>query len=221
MARLAKFAVAIAAVLMICFSGTGAISAQESSPVPDLSPNPDECTREPRTVEELQAIYGEPVEEGAGEATSLAMHATPAIESLPVGTPADEATVEAVTLEIREQFACFNAGDHLRGFAGVTDEFLISQVGLALFDEDFVAMLESEPVALPEEEQTQFLDARDIVVYEDGRVGALVDYRSGTGPEEGIDGFETDLWIFENVDGAWLLDEVHQNLEGLFGPESE
>jgi hypothetical protein len=221
MARLARIAVALAAVLMICFAGSGTMSAQEASPTADLSPNPEECTREARTVEELQAIYGEPVEEGAGEATSLAMNATPAVTELPAGTPADEATVEAVTAQIRQQFACFNAGDHLRGFAGVTDEFLVSQVGLALFDEDFVAMLEAEPVPLSELEQTQFLGARDIVVYEDGRVGALVDYMAGMGPVEGIEGFETDLWIFENVDGTWLLDEVHQNLEGLFGPEAE
>jgi hypothetical protein len=221
MARLARIAVAFAAVLMICFAGTGTLSAQESTPVVDLSPNADECTREARTVEELQAIYGDPAAEGAGEATSMAMNATPGVDTLPVGTPADEATVEAVTLQIRQQFACFNAGDHLRGFAGVTDEFLISQVGLALFDEDFVAMLEGEPVALSEEEQTQLHGVRDVVVYEDGRVGALVDYMAGMGPEEGIEGFETDLWIFENVDGTWLLDEVYQNLEGLFGPDSE
>jgi hypothetical protein len=219
MARFSRFVVAFAAAIMLSLAGISSLSAQEASPTADLSPNADECTREPRTVEELQAVYGEPVEEGAGEATSLAMQATPAILELPVGTPADDATVEAVTLVIRQQFACFNAGDHLRGLAGVTDEFLVSQVGLALFDKDFVAMLESEPVALPEEDQTQLLDVRDVVVYEDGRVGALVDYMAGMGPTEGIEGFETDLWIFENVDGVWLLDESHQNLEGLFGPE--
>ena len=221
MARLARLVVAMAAVLTICFAGTGGVSAQDATPTADLSPNPDECTREARTVEELQAIYGDPAEEGAGEATSLAMNATPALTELPVGTPADQATVDAVTLQIRQQFACFNAGDYLRGFAGVTDDFLVSQVGLALFDEDFVATMEATPVPLPEEQQTQFLGVRDVVVYEDGRVGALVDYMAGMGPEEGIEGHETDLWIFENVDGAWLLDEVFQNLEGLFGPDSQ
>ena len=220
MARFARIVSAFAAALMISVAGTGSLSAQDATPTPDLSPNANECTREARTVEELQAIYGDPVEEGAGEATSLAMQATPAIEALPVGTPADDATAEAIMLAVRQQFACFNAGDHLRGFAGVTDEFLVSQVGLALFDADFVAMLEAEPVELPEEEQTELHGVRDVVIYEDGRAGALVDYVSGTGPQEGIDGFETDLWIFENVDGTWLLDETYQNLEGLFGPES-
>jgi len=221
MARLARLTVAAAAVFMLGLAGITGVSAQDATPTADLSPNPEECTVERRTVEELQAIYGDPAAEGAGEATSLAMNATPGVTELPVGTPADEATVEAVTTVIRQQFACFNAGDYLAGFTNVTDDFLISQVGLSLFDEDFVATLESEPTPLAEEDQTQLLDVRDVVVYEDGRVGALVDYRAGTGPEEGIEGFETDLWIFENVDGAWRLDEVFQNLEGLFGPESQ
>lgn len=193
-------------------------SAQDATPTADPSPNGDECALEPRTIDELQAVYGDPHPAGSGEATSVAMHATPAIDALPVGEPADEETVAAITAAVRHQFACFNGGDHLRGLSGVTDEFLQNQVGQALFDEDFVALLENEPVALPEDEQTHLLGIRDVTAYEDGRVGALVDFRAGFGPEEGINGFETDLWIFENVDGTWLLDESFENLEATHAP---
>jgi hypothetical protein len=218
MNRIVRAGGTIAVSLLIGLSyGLGG-AAQESTPAVDMSPNGDECVLEPRTLEELQAIYGEAHLEGAGEATSVAMSATPAITELPVGEPADAETIEAITMAVRHQFACFNGGDHLRGLAGVTDEFIVSQVGLALFDEDFVAMLEAEPVHLSEEEQTTLHGIRDVTVYEDGRVGALVDYEAGLGQEEGIDGFETDLWIFKNVDGVWLLDESHQNLEHTHAP---
>jgi len=87
-----------------------------------------------------------------------------------------------------------------------------------LFDEEIVAATEAEPVALAEEDKTQMLGVREVTVYEDGRVGALVDYFGPTSPPaEGP--LETDLWIFENVDGVWLLDEVVENLESTHGPD--
>jgi hypothetical protein len=193
-------------------------AAQDATPA-DMSPDPEECTLEARGIEELQAIYGEPAPEGAGEATS-AVEATPAAFVLPEGSPADDATTEAIVAAIRLNVACYNAGDYLASFSGVTDEFLVTQVGTSLFDEDFVAAMEASPVPLAEEQQTELLSVRTVVVLEDGRAAALVDY-SGHFPteSEGINGVETDLWIFENVEGVWLLDEVVANIEGTHGPE--
>lgn len=218
MNRVARTGGTLAVSLLIGLSVGISGSAQESTPTVDLSPNGDECVHEPRSIDELQELYGDPHPAGAGEATSVALSATPAIHELPIGEPADEETIEAITTAVRHQFACFNGGDHLRGLSGVTDEFIVIQVGLALFDEDFIELLEGEPVHLSEDDQTELHGIRDVTVYEDGRVGALVDYRAGMGPEEGIDGFETDLWIFRNVDGVWLLDESHENLEGTHAP---
>lgn len=200
----------------------GGSFAQDATPAVDDSPNPDECVVDGlRSVEELQAIYGTPAAEGAGEATSLAEQATPEVATLPTGEPADAATVDAITARVRISFACYNAGNHLAGFALVTDEFLVSQVGLALFDADFVATLEADPVALTEDQQTEMIGVREVTVYADGRVGALVDYKGHYPSEaEGIGGLETDLWIFKNVNGVWLLDESIQNLEGLYGPDA-
>jgi len=194
-------------------------AAQDATPA-DRSPNPEECTLEPRTIAELQAIYGTPAPEGSGEATST-IQAEPENFVLPEGTPADEATTAAIVDAIRQNMACYNAGDYLASFSGVTDEFLVAQVGTSLFDEDFVAMMEASPVELAEEHQTELLNVRAVIVLEDGRVAALVDY-IGHFPvdTEGINGVETDLWIFENVDGTWLLDEVTENLEGTeHGPD--
>lgn len=194
-----------------------ASAAQEATPA-GVSPDAAECTFEPRSIEDMQALYGTPAPEGAGEATS-AVQATPTDFTLPGGEPADDATVEEITAAIHGVVACYNAGDYLAGFGGVTDEFLVSQVGLSLFDEDFVAAMSAEQVPLDEDMQTVVLGVREVTVLEDGRVAVLFDDHSPSPQPEGIDGVETDLFIFKNVDGQWLLDESIENLEGTYGPD--
>ena len=56
-------------------------------------------------------------------------------------------------------------------------------------------------------------------VGDDGRVGALIDYTVAGNPE-GINGQETDLFIFVNQEGVWLLDDSFENLEGTYGPNA-
>ncbi|HYH11567.1 MAG TPA: hypothetical protein VD789_04350 [Thermomicrobiales bacterium] len=203
--------------LVTMLTMASATTAQEATPA-GVSPDADQCTFEPRTIEDMQALFGTPAPEGAGEATSI-VQATPADFTLPEGEPADEATVEEITAVIHGVAACYNAGDYLAGFGGVTDEFLVSQVGRSLFDEDFVAAMSAEPVPLDEEMQTVVLGVREVTVLEDGRVAALFDYHGPSPQVEGINGVETDLFIFRNVDGQWLLDESIENLEGTYGPE--
>ncbi len=203
----------IAAMLALGLGTVGA--AQEATP---HSPDPELCDVEIRPIEELRAIIGEPAPEGAGEATSI-VEATPEAFTLPDGTPADEATSAAIVAAIHELTACYNAGNFLAGFSLLTDDFIRSQVPLSTFDEDFIAVMEGTPVALLEVEQTTVIDVDSILVLEDGRVAAVFHYNSPTPQEEGIDGVETDLFIFENVDGAWLLDESVENIEVTHGPD--
>lgn len=208
-----------AIVLFLTLTLPQAASAQDATPAADMSPNADECTLAPRNLEDLQGMVGTPFPEGAGEATSAANDKAKVPVELPSGTAADAATIDALTAAIHRQIACFNAGDGLSGFAGTTDEFIKSQVGLALFDQDLIAFLTASPVALSEEQQTVLLGVREAMVYSDGRVGALVDYMGNLPPgQEGINGVETDLWIFEKVGDEWLLDESIQDLEAEYGP---
>jgi hypothetical protein len=218
MRRLSVLGSSLVLATALLFALAATAIAQDATPPTDMSPNPELCVVEPRPIEELQAIYGTPAPAGAGEAVS-AEEATPVAFELPTGTPADEATVAAITAAVEQLTACYNAGHFLAGLSLVTDEFLVSQVGLALFDEDFVATMTASPVALPEEQQTVLLGVREVIVLEDGRVAALVDYMSPTPQPEGIEGLETDLFIFENVEGVWLLDESVQNVEGTHGPD--
>ncbi len=212
-----RWPVLTAFLAMVFMVMSSAALAQEGTPV-DSSPNPEECTHKPRTVEELQAIHGTPAPEGAGEATSIAQ-ATPIAFELPEGETPDAETAAAITTGIRIGIACFNAGDYLAGFGGVTEEFLINQVGRALFDEDFVAAMVADPVVLPEDQQTILIGIDEMIVMADGRVAVVVHYEGAANPGEGINGVETDLWIYENVEGAWLLDESIENIEGTHGPD--
>jgi hypothetical protein len=199
----------------------GGSLAQDATPTADISPNPEDCViANPRTVADLQAIYGTPAPAGAGEATSLAEMATPEVTELPTGTPADAATVAAIEAWAHLNFACVNAGNYLAGLSMVTEEMIVLSVGESVYDEDLIATLEASPVALPEGEQVDLIGVRNVIVLDDGRVGALIDYEAHTGQTEGINGKETDFFIFKEVDGVWLLDDVYQNMEGLYGPEA-
>ncbi len=199
----------------------GGSFAQDATPTSDISPNPEDCViANPRTVADLQAIYGTPAPAGAGEATSLAVMATPEVTELPTGTPADAATVAAVEEWVHVNFACVNAGNYLAGLSMVTEDMIRSSVGEDVYDEDLIAALEASPVPLPEDQQTDLIGVRNVIVLEDGRVGALIDYQAHSGQTEGINGKETDFFIFKQVDGVWLLDDVYQNMEGLYGSDA-
>src|SRR6476619_4252600 len=88
----------------------GGSLAQDATPTSDISPNPEDCiVANPRTVADLQVIYGTPASAGAGDATSLAEMATPEGTELPTGTPADAETVAAIEAWAHLNFACVNA----------------------------------------------------------------------------------------------------------------
>ena len=54
----------------------------------------------------------------------------------------------------------------------------------------------------------------------DGQFDVLIGHEAHSGQTKGINGQETDFMIFESVDGVWLLNEVYQNMEGLYGPDA-
>jgi hypothetical protein len=217
--RLPSFGVVFVAGSLLV-AGTGSIAfGQSPSPTVD-SPNPEECTDEPRSIDDLMLVVGSPPPAGSGEENSAARAASPEPFELLDGEPADEETVAGVTETIRQLFACMNAGEALRGMSRVTDEFIRTQVGYQVYDEDTVAFLQASPVPLPEEQQVQLHGIREITRHADGRVGALVDYFGPAAPPESPLGWETDLFIFEQqADGEWHLDESIENLEGQHPPE--
>jgi hypothetical protein len=201
-------------------AGTGSIAFGQS-PGPSVdTPNPEECTVEPRSIDELLVVVGSPPPAGSGEQNSAARAASPEPFELPAGEPADAQTVAGVTETVRQLFACMNAGAPLRGMSRVTDEFIQTQVGYQVYDEDTLASFQASPMPRPEEQQVQLLGVREVTLHADGRVGALIDYFDPAAAIESALGFETDLFVFEQQsDGAWHLDESIENLEGQHPPE--
>ncbi len=189
----------------------GSALAQEATPGGiDLSPNPDQCTQAPRTLEALEALIGTPVPSQSEAAPETG---SPAPIELPVGEPAPKEAIDGVVATIVENVACFNAGNYLAQFGGMTDAYLLSQIEAGAIDQGIEAQLAATPAALSEDQQTQLLDTRDFTLYPDGRVGVLVYYKAPSTPLNEGDDVRIELWIFQDVDGRWLLDETITGLE--------
>jgi hypothetical protein len=214
MYRMRTFTIAVALAGSFVIGGAGTSWAQDATPGgADLSPNPELCNQAPRTLEEIQAIVGTPAPAGSSEATAAALDQNQQPVELPVGEEPPKDAIDGVVATIVQNIACRNGGDVLAAYGGVTDAYLQSQVAAGYLDEDAMAALAAPPTALPEDQQLQLLDTRDFALYPDGRVGVLVYYRTPAEPESGVDGSQIELWIFEQTEGRWLLDEVIANLE--------
>ena len=61
----------------------------------------------------------------------------PASSVVAIPDPVSEETAAAATHAVAHLVACFNAGDLLAGWGGVSDDFLTSQMDTSIFDEDF------------------------------------------------------------------------------------
>lgn len=201
----------------------GAVAAQDGTAIvlPDglpVTPDPSECTVEARSIDDLLAEYGAtPVAAtpSVGEAASpAASPATgPAAFTLPAGEPADGPAVEAITATLRELLACANTGNFLVFFEFITED-LAEEFTAEPISQEEVDFLRGTLPALPPEQYGTLVDVREATLLPDGRVGALVDTIF---PEEGP-GVQTDWFVFEEVDGRWLIDEIVEDLEGQYPP---
>ena len=184
--------VSIVVVALLAALGIAAsiapVAAQDATPGAGaaqfpISPDPADCTVEPRSADELLALWYGP------DGSPVAAAATPAAEertsvTIPLGPRADEATAAAVAATVSEVFACFEAGDALRAYALFTDD-LARQFGpepgtpreeaeaflAAPMDDE--ATPEGEPVG-GEAAGAQILAVTDVMELEDGRVGAFI-----------------------------------------------
>jgi hypothetical protein len=103
-----------AGMLAGAFGQTHGVYAQEttqSGVVPDTAL----CQAEPRTVDELTAIFAGATPQEPGLASEV---------SVPIGSPGSAALIEGVTTTLNEAVACLNAGDFLR-FLGLLTEHAI------------------------------------------------------------------------------------------------
>jgi hypothetical protein len=186
-----------------------------------IVPDPAACTVTALTIDELLDELGVtpapsgPVGAASDDGEEMVGAATPTDFVLPVGEPADTATVDAIVLLMLDVVACLNSGDYLTFFAFTTDAFLARAQEASPITEEEVEFFRATPPALPADQYVTLVAVRDVTVLPDGSVGALVDTIF---PDE-TDAVQTDYFRFVQVDGEWRIDEVVEDLEGQYPPE--
>lgn len=185
----------VIAVLGSIVTGTFSAIAQEATPVS----LPVTCDGPQRTADELLDLWF--------DGTS-GLQGTPESDEafdgivIPIGEPADDATAAAIEATVAAVFACFNTGDALRAFALFTDD-LAMQFGPepGTSREEAEAFLTAAPEPAAPDELSEIVAVTNVMLLDDGRVGAFV--IDQTGGE-----LATAYAIFEQVDGRWLVDQV-------------
>jgi hypothetical protein len=172
-----------------------AAGAQEATPVAGFTtPDPAECTVAPRTVDELKAYLANP---GTPAATP-----DPATFTVPTGDPASDEQVAGVTATINELNACVNANAFLRMFALYSDGYLARSITGEDLNPDALAYF-ATPVAPQAADKRMSYQVQDIMVLDDGRIGAVIVTFSPYG------GTYTSEWMaFVEQDGRYLMDEI-------------
>lgn len=185
-----RAACAVAAPLLL---GAGQATAQNATPVaPSGSPTAAECAAEPRPLADFEALIGAPVPP------------TPATFEPPAGEPAEPDVAAAVTETMAGAIACFNTTDFPRFGGYYTDEG---------FREDFVedaaefVEITRAGLRLPPEFRIALVGVRDVVVLDDGRVGAVVAYDTSQG-------IVIDYVLFVVEDGRYLIDFFVDEYDG-------
>ena len=192
--------VASAMALALVVGSLAEVAAQDGTPVAfPITPDPAECAVEPRrSVDDIAASLATPM-----AAPASVLGSTTA--TIPLGEPADAATVAAVTRTVLTALACFNAGDFLGVLSLVTDDNLRRLQALGILSAEALAFFAAEPVPAPPEQRFTLLAVTDVSILPDGRVGAFGVQIDPTSPPEGTD---VDYVVLKRVGDRWLIDET-------------
>lgn len=149
-----------------------------------------------------------------GESRDASVPCAPDFITIPIGEPVtDGAIIAGITQTVQEVLACFSAGDFARATALFTDD-LVLQFGPGPDEtrDDVAGFLEASPVPYQESAAIELLAITDVMLLQDGRVGAFVVDRE---PDPG-----TVYVVFEQVGERWLADEVFEFVIDDEGEES-
>ena len=182
------------------------VAAQDATPAAGamafpITPDPAACQVEPRSTDELLALWYTPEGSPVPAATPTWGAQTTSL-TLPVGPPADEATTNEVVGTVSEIFACFAAGDFPRATALFTEDLVRGfggEPGTTV--EDARAFLEATPTAGMEGGDERLIAITDVMDLGDGRVGAFV-------VDESVGQLDTVYAVFERQADRLLVDEI-------------
>lgn len=126
------------------------------------------CDIAPRTVDELLTLYDE------GTANPTDPYGLGHRDDLGTGTPADDATIAAVTDTLLRQSACQTLNDPLRQYALASDDYLRVVLPIIYDSRDQLASLLEQPASRASAAALPDLSVSDVELFDDGRVGARV-----------------------------------------------
>lgn len=202
MRRIALFSPLLVVLLVVTglsLQPLGATHRQQSTPTPlsfPVSPNPSACTAEPR----VNGDFIDLLETAPDDPPRQTQMPEPTVVPVPVGVPVELVVRNAISATVHEQYACFNAGDALRGYALVTDDYLRSLLAEQALTREDISFFLQGPLPVPLEAQTRILAITDVSALPDGRVAAFVV------TEHAFAGQDTTYMIFLQQDGRWLVD---------------
>jgi hypothetical protein len=188
----------LAALFSLLVAGAAGAGAQTGTPATDLDvPTAAECTIEPRSEDELRALF----REVAATPVLDSSESSPTPAMAPTGDPADEQTVAEVSATWRQFIACITAGDQARMFALSSDDMVRRQfvvdVAFGVTEDALFEFLAATPVPLPPDQSVSILPFDDVRVLRDGRVAVVGPGEQGRG----------DVRIFVREGDHWLIDD--------------
>ncbi len=188
----------VVAVFSLLVAGASGAGAQGGTPAADRdAPTAAECTVEPRSEDELRALFREVAATPIPDIPEASP--TPAVP--PPGEPADEQTVAEISATWRQFIACIHAGDQARMFALFSDDMVRRQlyvdIAFGVTEEALFDFLAATPVPLAPDVGALFVPIDDARVLEDGRVAVI-----GPG-EQG----RAEVRIFVKEGDRWVIDD--------------
>jgi hypothetical protein len=195
--RRCLLAVTVVVSSLLMAGAPGAV-AQEGTPAAGRDvPSAAECTVEPRSEDELRALF----REAAATLILDSPEASPTPAVPPTGDPADAQTVAEISASWRQFVACITAGDQARMFALFSDDMvrrqLVIDIAFGVTEEALFAFLSATPVPLPPDPSVPVDPIEDARVLPDGRVAVVGPGELGRG----------DVRIFVKEDDRWLIDD--------------
>ncbi len=148
------------------------------------------CNVTPRTIEELLALYDE------GVASPVDPFSLSHRDDQGTGTPADQATVAAITDTLRRQAACQRMGDPLGQYALYSDAYLRVVLPIGYDTRDQLARLTEQPPTQGSGATITGVSVSDVELFVDGRVGGRV----------ALDHEFAYVTFTRAADGTWLMD---------------
>jgi hypothetical protein len=184
--------------LLLTLAAAAPTVAQSTTPEAyPQAPDPRECVIERPPIEEIASIMATPISDPTDGATPFVP---------PPDKPADPEIAADVVATLRQVFACANAGDPLRVSALFTDDFVRDFFGGVPL-QDLLDFLAVPPQPLPDDQKRIIIRFGAVQLLPDGRAGVVIVLDEPDDPRTE----EPDFAILEQVDGTWLVDELHED----------